>query len=106
MSSPPRNAEERGEEADKAAEVMSHASPAADVEDLACLSVEQRIALWADLLDACEQFLLAGLRRQIGPNGDLAAAYRQWQEAERADHDEMIRHMVQELNRRSAGAGG
>ena len=33
---------------------------------------------WIDLMNTCEQFLLAGLRREIGPDGDLKAAYRRW----------------------------
>jgi hypothetical protein len=87
---------------------MAHPSlapPEWAADDLAHLTAEQRIALWADLVDACEQFLLAGLRRQIGPDGDLAAAYRAWHEANLAEHDRMIRHMVEELGRRSTRHG-
>jgi hypothetical protein len=73
---------------------------------LAHLSPEQRIALWADLLDTCDQFLLAGLRRKIGPDGDLEAAYRKWQDGYWTEHDRMIRHMMEELSRRSAGDVG
>ncbi len=29
----------------------------------------QCIAAWLDLMDACDQFVLAGLRREIGPDG-------------------------------------
>jgi hypothetical protein len=36
----------------------------------------QAFALWVDLMNSCEQLLLAGLRREIGPDGDLRAAYR------------------------------
>jgi hypothetical protein len=35
---------------------------------------EQCIAAWLDLMEACDQFVLAGLRREIGPDGDLKAA--------------------------------
>jgi len=78
------------------------APPELATDDLAHLTAEQRIALWADLLDACEQFLLAGLRRQVGPDGDVAVAYRVWHEAHMAEHDRTMRHMVEELGRRSA----
>jgi hypothetical protein len=64
------------------------------------LTSEQRIALWADLVDACEQFLLAGLRRQVGPDGDVWAAYRQWYAEQMEEHDRTIRHMLEELCRR------
>lgn len=42
------------------------------------LPLEKRIELWAELVDSCESFLLAGLRSRIGPQGDLQAAYRDW----------------------------
>ncbi len=61
---------------------------------------EQRIALWVDLMDACEQFLLAGLCREIGPDGDLQAAYREWYRQQMEEHDQMILHMVEEFHRR------
>ena len=37
---------------------------------------EQCIAMWVDLMNACEQFVLAGLRREIGPDGDLRRGLR------------------------------
>jgi hypothetical protein len=55
---------------------------------------EQCIAAWVDLMNACEQFLLAGLRREIGPDGDLKAAYRKWYAEQMEEHDrEMLRFM-------------
>ncbi|NQU21121.1 MAG: hypothetical protein HQ567_07545 [Candidatus Nealsonbacteria bacterium] len=62
---------------------------------------EQCILAWADLMDACEQFLLARLREEIGPDGDLKAAYRQWYRQQMEEHDRMIRQMVTKFNRRS-----
>ncbi len=64
---------------------------------------EQCIALWVDLMDACEQFLLAGLRREIGPDGDLKAAYRAWYVAQMAEHDRTMLHMMAEFERRGGG---
>jgi hypothetical protein len=66
------------------------------------LSREQRIKLWADLTDTCEQFLLVGLRRKIGPHGDLKAAYRQWYARQMDEHDRTVTHTLEELARRSA----
>ena len=66
------------------------------------LSAEQRIALWADLLDACEQFLLAGLRNKVGPHGDVRAAYREWYAREMEEHDRTMLRMVQEFHHRSS----
>jgi hypothetical protein len=62
---------------------------------------EQRMQLWFDLMDLCEEFLLAGLRRKIGPEGDLREAYRQWYAERMAEHDQVMARMVGEFNRRS-----
>lgn len=40
--------------------------------------IQERFRIWKDLMDTCEQLLLAGLRHKIGPDGDLDAAYREW----------------------------
>jgi hypothetical protein len=64
---------------------------------------EQCIAAWLDLMDACDQFVLAGLRREIGPDGDLKAAYRKWYAEQMEEHDRMMEHLVEELNRRGGG---
>ena len=61
---------------------------------------EQCIAAWLDLMDACDQFLLAGLRREIGPDGDLKAAYRKWYAEQMEEHDRMMLHMMEEFERR------
>ena len=67
------------------------------------LTVEQRIALWVDLMNAGEQFLLAGLRREIGPEGDLQAAYRQWYAEQMEEHDQTMERLARELRRRGGG---
>ena len=64
------------------------------------LTIQERIALWADLMDACEQFLLAGLRREVGPAGDVKAAYRRWYAEQMEEHDRVMLRMVEEFNRR------
>jgi hypothetical protein len=69
------------------------------------LSMAQRIALWADLLDACDQLLLAGLRRRIGPDGDLQAAYREWLGRQMEEHHRMLLQMIDKFNRRGRRHG-
>ena len=64
---------------------------------------EQCIAMWVDLMNACEQFLLAGLRREIGPDGDLRAAYRRWYAQAMEEHDRAVLHMMEEFERRGGG---
>jgi hypothetical protein len=53
------------------------------------LTPDQCITLWMDAYDAGEQLLLAGLAREVGPGGDVVAAYRRWNEEYLAQHDEM-----------------
>ena len=66
---------------------------------------EQCVRMWVDLMDACEQFLLAGLRREIGPDGDLKAAYRKWYTEQMEEHDRMIRRMAQTPQQRGGDHG-
>lgn len=54
------------------------------------LTMDERIAVWVDLMDACDAMVMAGLRREIGPEGDLRAAFRRWHAAQREEHDQMI----------------
>ena len=67
---------------------------------------EQCIRLWVHLMDACEQFLLARLREEIGPDGDLKAAYGEWYRQQMEEHQEMIRRMGQVRGQRGGGDGG
>lgn len=60
--------------------------------------------MWFDLLDTCEQFLLAGLRERIGPEGDLKAAYLEWDRKQREEHDRTMLHMMEEFHRRSGNS--
>jgi len=69
------------------------------------LTVEQRINLWADLVDQTEAFLLAGLRSRIGPSGDLKTAYREWYARYLADRERSQIQFLQNLSRREAGLG-
>jgi hypothetical protein len=59
----------------------------------------QSVLLWMDLMEACEQFVLAGLRRKIGPTGDLDRAYREWYAAQKANRDQEIAHMLSRSRR-------
>ena len=68
------------------------------------LPVEKRIELWLQLVDVSEQFVLAGLRKRIGKDGDLRAAYRDWYHRRMDDHDRTMAHMLAELRRREAGS--
>ena len=62
---------------------------------------EQCIRAWVDLMATCEQFLLAGLKREIGPHGDLTDAYRRWYAEQMEEHDRMMMHLVENFRRRA-----
>jgi hypothetical protein len=82
---------------------MTPAPTDPSVESIRNLTAEQRIALWADLFDACEQFLLAGLARKVGPCGDVRQAYRDWHAEQMREHDRTMRRLVEEFERRGGG---
>ena len=69
------------------------------------LTPDQRLAAWADLMDSSEELLLAGLSRQIGPNGDLREAYRRWYIAQMEEHDQAMRDLAANLYRRGVRHG-
>jgi hypothetical protein len=69
------------------------------------LSPEHCIALWREAYDAGERLLLAGLAREVGPGGDVLAAYRRWNEDYLRQHDEMIVRMLANLHSREAARG-
>jgi hypothetical protein len=69
------------------------------------LDFDQRAALWVDLIDTGEKLLLAGLRRDVGPHGDIGAAYRAWYAEQMADHDRYWRQYAARLARAGARHG-
>jgi hypothetical protein len=70
------------------------------------LTKTQRIALWADLVDATEELVKAGLRHKLGPDGDVDKAFRDWYVREMEEHDRTVAHMLDELHRRSSKHAG
>ena len=48
---------------------------------------------------------MAGLRRQVGPGGDVRAAYRQWYAEQMREHDRTMLHLLEEFDRRSRSRG-
>ena len=67
---------------------------------------EYCVAAWLDLMRAGDKLLRAGLRMEIGPDGDLEAAYRRWY-ADRCDeHTKTLIRMLSELSRREVRHAG
>ncbi len=69
------------------------------------LTPDQRLALWADLVDASEDLLLAGLRYRIGPDGDIHEAYRRWYAQQMEQHDHDMRVLAENMYRRGVSHG-
>ena len=69
------------------------------------LPLEKRFELWANLVDGCEAFLLAGLRSRVGPEGDLQAAYRDWYARCMENHERVQIRFLENLSRREASGG-
>jgi hypothetical protein len=68
------------------------------------LSVKERIELWAQMVDEGDQLVLAALRRDLGPDADLVAAFTEWLDRR---SDEKIRELraVAETRRRERKNG-
>jgi hypothetical protein len=58
-------------------------------------TVDQCLRAWYDLMETCHQFVVAGLRREIGPDGDLKAAYRRWYQEQMEEHRRTLIHMME-----------
>jgi hypothetical protein len=80
--------------------------PELDIEPRRDLTPAQRIKLWAAWMDRAHEMLMAGLRRKVGPDGDVEAAYREWYARQVEEHDAMMRQMAANFTRRGASYGG
>jgi hypothetical protein len=59
--------------------------------------------VWYEFQQRAEEELLAELRRQIGPDGDLKAAYREWYEVQMREHTEGFIQMLRNLHKAQRG---
>ena len=60
---------------------------------------EDCIRAWIDLMATCEAFLLAALRREVGPDGDIQEAYRRWYAQQMEEHDKMMPHLMESFHK-------
>jgi hypothetical protein len=73
---------------------------------LADMPVERRVAVWRDMLNVGYKLVLAGLQHEIGPQGDLKAAYRKWYAEQMEEHDRVVEGMLLRMQqRRQTDAG-
>jgi hypothetical protein len=64
-----------------------------------------KIAAWGQMVDEGDQMVLAGLRRKLGPNGDVHAAFLEWLDRRNEEHDRTIARMITEMRRRERAHG-
>jgi hypothetical protein len=64
------------------------------------VEVRRQMEEWSQAMELSNAMLMAGLRRKIGPDGDLLAAYREWSQE---NHDRKWAEIeeVQERRRRN-----
>ena len=60
----------------------------------------ESVSAYLELLDLGDRFLRAGLRHQVGPDGDVEAAYREWNWKQMEDDTRKTVRMLEELTRR------
>jgi hypothetical protein len=69
------------------------------------LPISKRVELWVDLVAAAEEFLLAGLKRKAGPQGDLRMAYQTWFSRQMGEREARQIQFLENLSRREASRG-
>ncbi len=67
---------------------------------------DHAVEMWKDMLIAGTKLLRAGLRREVGPSGDVEAAYRQWYATEMQEHHHKVQRIVQRLQDAEAEHAG
>jgi hypothetical protein len=63
------------------------------------LTPAQRGRVWLELLATGEKLVLAGLRRELGPDAELRQAYQEWYRQRMEEHDRVLEDMLRRLNR-------
>ena len=64
------------------------------------LSAEEKIAIYARMVDEGDEFVMACMRDRVGPDGDAEKAFLEWLDRRNAEHDRAIALMITNLRRR------
>lgn len=70
------------------------------------LTTQQKVTIWAQMVDDGDQILLAGLRQKYGSEEQARAAALKWLERRNADHETAVVRMIQEMRRRERQHAG
>jgi hypothetical protein len=68
-------------------------------------TASEGISAWIDIENTCEAFLRASLRQEIGPTGDLDAAYQKWYDRYADDKSNAFVKMCENFSRRQKSHG-
>ena len=80
------------------AEARKQTSPSTTAPPDRPADCDQAVATWIDMLNTGTKLLRAGLRREVGPSGDVDAAYRRWYAAQMQEHHRKVRRLLQRLH--------
>ena len=69
------------------------------------LTMDQRVALWLDAVEASDEMLLARLRATCPDEESVRAAYRRWYEEYSREHYEMLVRMLERFNQALSNDG-
>jgi hypothetical protein len=67
---------------------------------------EEKVALWAQMVEDGDQILMASLRDRMGPDGDPQRAFLEWLDRRTAEHDKAVARMITNLRRRERANAG
>jgi hypothetical protein len=70
------------------------------------LPAAEKIAVWAAMVEEGDEFVLANLKRRVGPNGDAQAAFLALLDRRGAEHDRAIAMMITNMRRRERAHAG
>lgn len=68
--------------------------------------VEANFARWFAAMEASHAMLMAGLRDQVGPDGDVLQAYREWRVARRARKRKAYQQAAERYEQRNGQSNG
>jgi hypothetical protein len=65
------------------------------------MTPEQSLQVWADLMDASHELVMAGLKNNLKAGEDVKDAYRRWYQHQMKEHDEMMLNLMRRFERGS-----
>jgi len=65
------------------------------------MTPEQSLKVWADLMDASHELVMAGLKSNLLSGEDIKDAYRRWYRHQMKEHDEMMLNLMRRFDQGS-----